>query len=344
MPLQNWPIRKLLAQWERLNLAPKYQRGAVWDTRRKTLLVDSVLAGLDVPKVYLHPVRGNAFYDFEVIDGQQRLRAIKEFVDDMFAVPAANGVSIEGKGDVLFSALAPKKREHFLRYRLTISIARVSPHEARMLFSRLQLGSSLNQPELRNAMPSVAGHEIDTLVLNHAFFNESKIAEGRFRRHDYLTHALAYECLLSINPGLKDIKASALRQFITSFDTGMGSDCVKSAMKVLDLMRLINQQASGLLRNKWTFFDTYVWLRKNIASAAKVKPALLAQAIKKIEADRRRYTRNPEMLLTKNPGPNSDARLLFNYVIAYRASGSLIENIDTRQKFMVHRLDSLLND
>lgn len=67
-------------QGERLNLNPDYQRGAVWDEGRQRRFIGHALEEGLVPPVYIH--RDDTFMteETECVDGQQRLRAIREFV------------------------------------------------------------------------------------------------------------------------------------------------------------------------------------------------------------------------------------------------------------------------
>src|SRR3546814_15892 len=78
---------------KRLVLNPEFQRGSVWTAAAKTYLIDTILRQLPMPKVYLRTrvdleskksIR-------EVVDGQQRLRAIIEFSDDKFALSKRAG-------------------------------------------------------------------------------------------------------------------------------------------------------------------------------------------------------------------------------------------------------------
>ena len=53
------------------------RESGVWSTEKKQLFLDSLFNGFDIPKIYLHDLRGNdPRYDFAVIDGKQRLHAI----------------------------------------------------------------------------------------------------------------------------------------------------------------------------------------------------------------------------------------------------------------------------
>jgi len=56
---------------------PDWQRDEVWDTPRRQGLIDSILRGYRLPKFYLALDKSG---NFEVVDGQQRLSAIKAFV------------------------------------------------------------------------------------------------------------------------------------------------------------------------------------------------------------------------------------------------------------------------
>lgn len=76
---------------ERL-IIPDYQRDLVWTLEQKQNLIKSIFAGADIGTVYFARQR----YDenskklevttFNVIDGQQRLNAINEYVNDGFKV------------------------------------------------------------------------------------------------------------------------------------------------------------------------------------------------------------------------------------------------------------------
>ena len=48
-----WNIRKLIDAKNAINLNPMWQRGPTWQQARQVLLVDSILRGMDIPKIYL---------------------------------------------------------------------------------------------------------------------------------------------------------------------------------------------------------------------------------------------------------------------------------------------------
>src|ERR1017187_2536928 len=99
---------------KRLDLNPDFQRGSVWSPAARTFLIDTILRQLPVPKVYLrtkidvvtkHAIR-------EVVDGQQRMRAILDFANDGFALSKRAGEFFGLK----YSTMTVEQQEHFLSY------------------------------------------------------------------------------------------------------------------------------------------------------------------------------------------------------------------------------------
>ncbi len=73
-------------QKETLVLTPEYQRNPIWSIGQKCFLIDSIISGCPIPQVYINiKTQGLAKEKktiYEVVDGQQRLRAILEFLND----------------------------------------------------------------------------------------------------------------------------------------------------------------------------------------------------------------------------------------------------------------------
>lgn len=60
---------------------PAFQRNYVWDLRRASKLIESLVMGLPVPQIFLYEEKRNKFL---VIDGQQRLMSVYFFVKKRF--------------------------------------------------------------------------------------------------------------------------------------------------------------------------------------------------------------------------------------------------------------------
>lgn len=95
----NTALRTLVGDSEFL-LDPPYQRGLVWGTERKRRLIRSLLMGIPVGTIIVNDRQKHydAFlsaghsldeaYAMSVIDGKQRITAVRDFYDNCFAIPA----------------------------------------------------------------------------------------------------------------------------------------------------------------------------------------------------------------------------------------------------------------
>ena len=68
---------------------PPFQRNYVWDVKRASKLIESIILGLPIPQVFLYERGKNNFY---VIDGQQRLLTIYFFVKQRFPNKAGRDI------------------------------------------------------------------------------------------------------------------------------------------------------------------------------------------------------------------------------------------------------------
>jgi len=69
-------------------IIPGFQRNFVWDIKRASKLIESLIIGLPVPPIYLYEEGRNRFL---VVDGQQRLMSVYYFVKGRFPKSSARG-------------------------------------------------------------------------------------------------------------------------------------------------------------------------------------------------------------------------------------------------------------
>ena len=218
-----WTIQELVEHKDKIDLNPAWQRGPAWKQPRQVLLLDSILRGMDIPKVYLRKLTHGPF-SHDAVDGQQRLRAIWLFHAGDFSLthsevlPPIEGEEVQGKK---FGDLTPKLRDRFVAFKVSVGeITASRPEEIRNLFARLQMGVSLNPAELRNAMDGPLRYSIDSTARLHPFFHECKISSDRYKHLDYAAHAYA----MAAYEGERDIKAPDLRAMITEYGTDRGAE------------------------------------------------------------------------------------------------------------------------
>lgn len=124
-----------------------YQRRAVWGEKDWIRLVETILLNLVVPSVYFwnsetDPETGKAI--LHIVDGQQRITAIQNFVNGEFKLKGNYLLEEESKqrfGNKYFSDLSPDEKKDFWDYKLSvIEIARdVKIDDVKNMFKRLNL-------------------------------------------------------------------------------------------------------------------------------------------------------------------------------------------------------------
>jgi hypothetical protein len=140
-----------LTNSHRLELRPDFQRKEVWAIAAKIMLIDSILKNIPMPKFYLlREIRGEATFR-SVIDGQQRLRAILDFMNNEFALKAPPCEDHLHKKD--FQNLEQPDRDKFINYRIDMyEVTDVTDAEVRQMYSRVnKYVKALNKQELRRA-------------------------------------------------------------------------------------------------------------------------------------------------------------------------------------------------
>lgn len=143
-------------QWG--NLRPEYQRRLRWDDKKKSKLIESFIMNVPVPPVFLYE---KELGRFEVMDGQQRLNSIVDFLQNRLKLtglktwPALNGR--------IFSDLPPSIRRGLERAKVSAITLMSDTNDASgtslglraQVFERLNTGGvSLNAQELRNSLYS----------------------------------------------------------------------------------------------------------------------------------------------------------------------------------------------
>ena len=134
-----------------LEMKPPFQRNPVWTTKQKSYLIDSILNEYPVPEIYMQEiVSDKGEVQYILVDGQQRIRAILEFVNNQFAIDSKDSPQW---ADLTFEELRPEVKKRIYEYDF---VARYLPDiddaQIRAIFGRLNRNNvALNSQELRQA-------------------------------------------------------------------------------------------------------------------------------------------------------------------------------------------------
>lgn len=146
-----------------LRLSPRYRRNPIWSIGQKCFLIDSLIAGCPIPQVFINIVidgtgsTRKTYYD--VVDGQQRLRAIVEYMMDEYSLVSTTArsypVSEVYKPHIgkKYSELPPHIQDSIWDYQLAVQELRGwDDNEIRSLFRRLNyVVERLNKQEMRHS-------------------------------------------------------------------------------------------------------------------------------------------------------------------------------------------------
>ncbi|MCM7821070.1 DUF262 domain-containing protein [Enterobacter hormaechei] len=133
-----------------LVLAPDFQRKDVWDRKRQSELIESILMGIPIPLIYLFEDENGTR---QIIDGKQRISALKRYINNEFALTELSMLpNLRGK---YFSAIPPLLQAKLEDCQLhSYVIQPPTPEYVKFnIFERVnRSGMNLNKQEMRHAL------------------------------------------------------------------------------------------------------------------------------------------------------------------------------------------------
>lgn len=272
-----WPLSTLSNAKgirQRIDTNPDFQRPAVWTNAQKQLLIDSILREYDVPKMYWRKV-GEKPDRYDVVDGQQRLRAIWSFMDGAFHLPKdADAIDDMPIAGCSYQTLPDELQIRFDQYTLDVVILEdTDEDEVREMFLRLQNGTSLKAQEKRNAMPGKMREFVRSLT-SHPIFQRVGFANSRFT-HD---HVAAQLVCLELAGGPVNVKDGDLnRMYKSQAQFDVDGKQARLVRRTLDLLAEVFPDKTPELErfNVITLYCVMAELQRAYV-LADVKPALRA--------------------------------------------------------------------
>jgi hypothetical protein len=209
-------------QWREskaLVLTPKFQRRGVWKPKARSFFIDTLLREMPVPPIYIRVAQspGSTGIVREVIDGQQRVSAILDFIDGQFRLSKSLGGSWAGS---TYDKLSIAEQNRITSYSFSAEIfSGLSDLQVLEIFARLNTYSvPLNAQELRNGRffgifkqtAYALAHEHLEFWRANEIFTEQRIAR-------MLEVELTSELMIAEIAGMQDKKKS-IDTFYDDFD------------------------------------------------------------------------------------------------------------------------------
>ncbi|MFH0275167.1 DUF262 domain-containing protein [Vibrio alginolyticus] len=280
-----------------LDLQPEFQRAEVWKGPKKKVLIDTILRGWQVPPV--HVILDEENYVQEVLDGQQRLSAIRDFMSDQLRV---NG-NIEPLDDSLqeldglyYSQLPDRVRNRINRYAIRVfEIVEYNQGEPGELFNRLNESLKLTSAEKRNAYVGLLRkqmkHLVDSLKLNGVDSKFLGFSNQRLAYHD-LFIKLCY--LLEKN----DLTASYTDKQLNDRardDVDFPDEIIQAVTRAIETFGLIKQELEKIDQKvhitKATFFSWLFFISNKFSNDEPSKDKII-ESFLNFEIARYKYKNN----------------------------------------------------
>ncbi|MDE6940394.1 MAG: DUF262 domain-containing protein [Lachnospiraceae bacterium] len=238
-----------------IELNPGYQRRRVWkDNKRKSLLIESLMLRIPIPAFYFYE---NEDGKYQVIDGQQRLTTIKEFVNGEFRL---TGLEYLGSdyNKKKFEDLDTKYIQRIYRTQIAVNIldARSPKNVIYDIFRRVNTGGmNLNPQEMRNA---ICKQEVrDFLVkstCNHNYLSATRgrVCDDRMDSQELVLRFYAF------------YKAYDYEKNILHYDYSNIATMLDEAIENLNKMKPENrevlfQKFDLAMRRSWEAFGKYAF-------------------------------------------------------------------------------------
>ena len=260
---------------DNLDMDPVYQRNSgLWSTYDKAFLIDSILNGFDISKLYIADFTyGNTTLNFAnkayaVIDGKQRFEAIFDFFDDIisldqeFVFSEDSELELAGLGYKELAQKYPRIASKFSNYNLSVaSVITDDEFKINEMFVRLNKNKPLTGAEIRNAMKGVVP-ESTRKIAGHKFFT-SRIRFNVARGQD--KNASTKLLLIEYLGDFTDTKKVQLNDFVEQGIRSESYNIEGATARVLDTL----DSMSAIFENKDILLTSpasiiiYYWLVRN---------------------------------------------------------------------------------
>lgn len=276
--LSNTSVLFLHSIKDAIEIEPSYQRrGGIWNLEKKQLLIDSIINGFDIPKLYLHDLRSvkqRLDKRYAIIDGRQRLETIWEFIEGKIAL--ADDFEYLHDGDLRLNGLNysdlgrlfPKIKLKLDSYDFPVIVIETTSEDIiEDMFSRLNEAVPLNAAEKRNAIGGSMARMIARVSERDFFRKKVAFSDRRFQHREVAARLLFIEMTLQESSKIFDTKKPYLDKMVRDFKMKLRkrpSTIGNPVMEILDSMNRVFLKRDVLLQSQSIVPIYYLLFRNTI--------------------------------------------------------------------------------
>ena len=251
-----------------LTLQPSFQRRRVWADRQKSHLIESILLELPIPEIYMQvKTDPSGKSEYIVVDGQQRISAILEFVGtndkERFELRYLDPNSVwQG---YTFDSLSDDEKTRFYGHSMAVRYLQdVQETEIKDLFRRLnKYLTPLNAQELRNATYRGPFLRLSESLADDGFWSENGLATPdairRMRDIEFIS-----DLLIGVLDGPQSGNARTLDSYYAVYEDHEREfpgqrECKRRFSRTLDLIQeFLTDIRSTRWSNKTDFYSLFI--------------------------------------------------------------------------------------
>lgn len=310
----------------RLELRPDFQRNEVWTSAAQIMLIDTILKGIPIPKIYIKTKLENEKTYRVVIDGQQRLTAILKFVRNEITLKEPY------KGEYIgctFSQLPSEVHNDFLRYKIDINeIYNPTDAQIRDLYSRVNKYTvQLNKQELRRADFPGDFISLSESLSELPFFADNGIFTVKQRRR-MLDVEYVEELLTIVMRGIQD-KKDYLDEVCESYMHLENKEDVRNSFLgiIEDISNIFDIDTYPLkktrFKQKSDFYSLFACIKELKSSASLVDDSALMTTVREKLSE-----------MSREIGPQSNDKDYLEYATRCLSDANSMSNREWRTNFM----------
>lgn len=194
---KDFTVELLIAKFKKKDFfIPSYQRDFVWQTKNKTLFLESIFLGLPIPFMFFADCDNGKQ---EIIDGAQRMQTLVEFYNNKLQLSGLK--KLTKLNGFYFKDLSDAQQRKFLNKALRIIVLEEdTPTASRQdLFYRINTtGMKANDSEIRRgSYPGPFTDFIEKCSKYEAFVELCPMSKDRIKRHERFEFVLRFFAYLN---------------------------------------------------------------------------------------------------------------------------------------------------
>lgn len=242
--MEKWSYRKVLKALRtgKIIVDKDFQRDEVYRVPQKSSIINSILHGKVIPAIsvfeYKSPTTGK--YVLSVIDGQQRLSSIRDFMTNKYElkIPFGKYSSLNGFTYEYIKKVNPQLMEDFEDSTLDINVFRgISKEEAQEYFGLINTTSMPLSPGEKLWSVHDPVKTILKRIVNNPYFKITNLRKTRKREYLIATKLLWNQ--MFFDPLKHEFVGDTVQEFLNYFNTTEDIELLESAQdRVLELLKI----------------------------------------------------------------------------------------------------------